>query len=107
MNQQTIFLTMLGMLAVTYIPRLLPVWFLADKSLPKSVITWLRYVPVAVLSALLMPTLLIPNNKFDFSGDNLFLWAAIPTFLVAWKTKSLFLPVIVGMLIIAAARYWG
>ena len=70
-------------------------------------ITWLRYVPVAVLSALLMPALLIPDDRLDFGGDNLFLWAAIPTFLVAWKTKSLFLPVIVGMVIIAAARYFG
>jgi len=37
----------------------------------------------------------------------LFLWAAIPTFLVAWKTRSLFGSVIVGMLVVAAARYFG
>ncbi len=105
MDQTAIFLTLLGMLGVTYLPRLLPIWFLADRSLPQAVVTWLRYVPVAALSALLLPSLLIRENRLDFGGDNLFLWAAIPTFLVAWKTKSLFGAVVVGMVIVAVARY--
>ena len=37
--------------------------------------------------------------------SNLFLLAAFPTLLVAWKTKSLFGSVIVGALVVAVARY--
>jgi branched-subunit amino acid transport protein len=37
--------------------------------------------------------------------DNLFFWAALPTLLVAWKTRSLFGSVVVGMILVAAARY--
>ncbi len=109
LNQDTILLTMLGMLAVTYIPRVLPVWVLTSKPLPPLVVTWLRYVPVAVLAALLLPALVITEHgasrALDLGFGNLFLWAALPTFIVAWKTRSLFGPVIVGMLIVAAIRF--
>ena len=93
--------------AVTYLPRLLPVLLLSSKKLPPLVETWLRYVPVAVLSAMLLPSLIVNDDALDFSSSNLFLWAAIPTFLVAWRTRSLFGPLIVGMVVVAAARYLG
>ena len=92
------------MAAVTYIPRLLPAWFLRDKQLPPFLVAWLRYVPVAVLAALLLPSLLIEGDKINFSVNNLYLWAAIPAALVAWKKKSLFGTVIIGMLVVALAR---
>ncbi len=95
------------MAAVTYIPRLLPLWLLTVKPLPPLVVSWLRYVPVAVLSAMLLPDLLLVEGALDFSARNLFLWAAFPTLLVAWKTRSLFGSVTVGMLLVALARYWG
>jgi len=109
LDQNAILLTMLGMLAVTYTPRVLPLWLFTSKPLPALAVAWLRYVPVAVLAALLLPALVVAENgasrALDFSAGNLFLWAAIPTFVVAWKTRSLFGPVIVGMLIVAAARF--
>jgi len=106
MDQTIVLFTMLGMGLVTYIPRLLPVWLFSDKSLPPLVVAWLRYVPAAVLAAMLLPSLLlVEDNRLNFGSDNFFLWAALPTFFVAWKTKSLFGSVITGMLIVAIARY--
>lgn len=107
MDQNLIFITILGMGVVTYLPRLLPVLLLSSKKLPPLVVAWLRFIPVAVLAAMLLPTLVVNNAQLDFSGSNLFLWAAIPTFLVAWKTRSLFGSVIVGMTVVALARYFG
>ncbi len=104
MDQATIFLTIVGMMLVTYTPRLLPIWVLASKSLPKPIVAWLRYVPVAVLAAMLLPSLLINEGHIDPGLSNLFLWAAIPTFVVAWKRRSFFGSVIVGIIVIAAAR---
>jgi len=104
MGQEAISLTILGMALVTYIPRLLPVWLLSSRSLPKIVVAWLRYVPVAVLAAMLSPAIAVPENQLDLSLNNLFLLAAIPTLLVAWKTRSLFGSVIVGAVIVAVAR---
>jgi branched-subunit amino acid transport protein len=104
MDQTSIFLTILGMCLVTYLPRLLPVWLLSSRQLPRVVITWLRYVPAAVLSAMLLPSLLLEGSRLHLVADNLFLLAAIPTLLVAWKTRSMFGAVIVGMALVALAR---
>ena len=105
MDQEAVFLTILGMSLVTYLPRLLPTWLLSSKSLPPLLITWLRYVPVAVLAAILLPALLIHDKQLSLRPDNLFLWAALPTLLVVWKTRSFFAAVIVGMGVVALARY--
>jgi branched-subunit amino acid transport protein len=104
MDQTRIFLTILGMALVTYLPRLLPVWILATRKLPDVVITWLRYVPAAVLSALLLPAILVEGSHLHLAWDNLYLLAFFPTLLVAWKTRSLFGAVVVGMLLVALAR---
>ena len=98
-------MTVLGMTLVTYIPRVLPVWLLSSRPLPRLGVAWLRYVPVAVLAAMLFPAILVHDRRVDLGLDNLFLWAALPTLLVAWKTRSLFGPVLVGMIVVAVARY--
>jgi branched-subunit amino acid transport protein len=107
MDQRAIFITLLGMSAVTYLPRLLPILLLSSKKLPPLVVAWLRFVPVAVLSAMLLPSLVVNDSSLDLTGGNIFLWAAIPTFLAAWKTRSLFGSVIVGMAAVAIVRYLG
>lgn len=106
MDQEIIFLTFVGMLAVTYIPRMVPLVALASRSLPEPVVRWLSFVPVSVLSAMLFPSLLLKDRQFDFSPDNFFLWAAIPAFLLAWRTKSFFGTVALGMALVAVGRYF-
>ncbi len=104
MDQQQIFLTILGMALVTYLPRLLPSWLLSSRALPRWTVIWLRNVPVAVLSAMLFPALLTERGQLHISPENLFLLAAFPTLVVAWKTRSLFAPVLTGIALVAAAR---
>ena len=104
MDQQSVFLVMLGMLVVTYLPRLIPLLLFSSRDLPPIVVTWLRYVPAAVLSAMLFPSLVILHDRVDLSFDNLFFWAAFPTLVVAVKTKSLFGAVVIGMLVVALVR---
>jgi branched-subunit amino acid transport protein len=106
MDQRLIFLTILGMLLVTYLPRVLPMLVLSSKSLPPVVELWLRYVPVAVLAAMLFPTLLVQEHHVTLGFDNVFLWAAFPTVIMAWKTRSFFGAVVVGMALVAIARYF-
>mgnify|MGYP006311252741 FL=1 len=105
MDSQTVLLTMVGMLAVTYLPRVLPLWFFASRRLPAVVVSWLRYVPVAVLAAMLLPSLVVAEGQLNLELQNLYLWAAVPTFVIAWKTRSLFGSVIIGMLVVAGIRY--
>jgi branched-subunit amino acid transport protein len=106
MDQKDIFLTMVGMGLVTFLPRLLPILLLASRSLPRLVENWLNYVPVAVLAALVGPALLVPDSRLDVSFTNLFLLAALLTFAVAIKFRSLFGSVLVGVGFVAGARYF-
>ena len=106
MDQELALLTVLGMAVVTYLPRLLPTLLLSSRPLSPTITTWLGYVPVAVLSAMLLPALLVPEKHLDLSLDNLFLLAALPTFVVAGVTRSLFAAVLTGVGLVAGARYF-
>ena len=105
MDQQTIFLMILGMGAVTYIPRSAPLIALASRSLPPVAVRWLGYVPTAVLAALLAPSILVHDGSLALSMDNVFLLAAAPTFAVAIFSRSFFGTVAIGMAAVAAGRY--
>lgn len=105
MDHTLIFLTILGMQAVTYLPRVLPMWLLSSLTLPRIVETWLHYVPVAILAAMLFPAILVRDQQVTANFGNIFFWAAVPTALVAWKTRSFFGAVVVGMGIVAIVRY--
>lgn len=106
MDQGLIFAIILGMMAVTYLPRMLPALFLSSRTLSPVIVRFLSYVPAAVLAAMLFPSLFVREGRLDVSPDNLFLWAAVPAFLLALKTKSLFGAVALGMGLVAAGRYF-
>ena len=90
-----------GMGLVTYIPRWAPVFFLTRKPMPDWLVRWLALIPAAILSALLVPALIVTGEPrtLDFMRPELFV--AVPTFLFALKTRSLGGTVVVGM-----ALYW-
>ncbi len=106
MDEKIVILTIVGMTLVTYIPRVAPVLALASRTLPEPLVRWLSFVPTAVLSAMLFPSLLLKDAAFDFSGSNFFLWAAIPAFILAWKTRSFFGTVALGMGLVAVGRHF-
>jgi branched-subunit amino acid transport protein len=103
-DQNIIFLTILGMLLVTFLPRLLPVWLLASRKLPAPVMVWLRYVPAAVLAAMLFPAIFTNGGAIHLAPTNVAFWAALPTLFVAIRTRSLFYAVLIGMASIALLR---
>jgi len=86
---------------VTYIPRLIPIIFLSQRELPQWLLDWLDYIPAAILSALIFPAILTSGEPRTFDVTSPDLLIAIPTFLVAFKTKSLAGTVIFGMFL-----YW-
>ncbi|MFW5734068.1 MAG: AzlD domain-containing protein [Oceanidesulfovibrio sp.] len=100
-----LFIIIAGMAAVTYLPRLLPAMFLASRKLPEPLERFLSFVPTAVLAALLAPSILLSDNAERLGlGENVFLWASIPAFFVAWRFRSFFGAVVVGMATVALAR---
>ena len=104
------FLLIAGMALVTYIPRLLPLWLLSSRPLPPLLVRWLGLVPPAVLAALLAPELLLAQHNgapaLNLGAGNVFLGAALPAALVAWRTRSFFGTVAVGMGSVALLRHF-
>jgi branched-subunit amino acid transport protein len=107
MDENLVLLTIIGMAVVTYLPRLIPLLALSGKTMPAAIVAWLRHVPPAVLAAMLLPAILIQDGDLALGSDNVFFWAAIPTFAAAVLSKSLFFPVIIGMLVVIIARLFG
>ncbi|MEX1306910.1 MAG: AzlD domain-containing protein [Eubacteriales bacterium] len=91
----------IGMFAVTYLPRTLPLTILSRVKLPKVVIDVLEYLPVAILGALLVPSLLLVSGQIDISLDNYLLIAAVLTSIISVLTKKLFVIVLSGIGIMA------
>jgi branched-subunit amino acid transport protein len=57
----------------------------------------LRFVPAAVLSAIILPELVTRNAVLDITLRNPQLYAGALAILVAWRTKNVLLTIIVGM----------
>ncbi len=94
---EKIYLIILGMALVTYLPRMLPLVVLNKIDLHPVVLNWLRLIPAAVLGALTAQTIFLRQSGVTFSWRNIYFLAAIPCFLVAFRTKSLMWTIAVGL----------
>ncbi len=83
--------------AVTAVPRVLPLVLLAKIELPRWLLDWLAYVPVAVLAALLAIEVLVVEGRAVVSTGNPALLAILPALAVAGMTRSLIGTVVVGV----------
>jgi branched-subunit amino acid transport protein len=98
-------LIILGMFAVTFGVRFV-LFARADKVvMPAFIEKALKFVPVAVLTAIITPMVLMPNKHLDFSLSNPWLLGALAAFIVGiWRQQQL-LTILVGVLIFFVAKY--
>jgi branched-subunit amino acid transport protein len=95
------------MTLATLLPRVIPLLLLPGRRMPRGIERWLSLVAPAIMAALLAPELLLVRDTLEgpaFSLFNLNILAAVPTFWVAWKTKSLFGAVATGIAASALLR---
>ncbi len=81
---------------LTYGMRLSFIYLLGRFELPEILRRALRFIPPAVLSAIIAPELLLPDNRLDFSPGNHRLIAGLVAVLVAWRTRSMLVTILVG-----------
>jgi branched-subunit amino acid transport protein len=96
----TIWYTIFGMVLVTFLIRFSVIALLRDADLPSNVKRALRFVPLAVLSAIIFPALFVSDGTFDPSFRNARLLAGIGAALVACASKRTVLPIVVGMILL-------
>ncbi|HEY5720487.1 MAG TPA: AzlD domain-containing protein [Gammaproteobacteria bacterium] len=97
MSQATLWLTLLGAGLGTWLLRLSFIetwrWFAVPAWLERA----LRYVPAAVMAALVAPALLRNGGALDLSLDNLRLLAGLLAAAVAWFSRNVLLTLAAGM----------
>jgi branched-subunit amino acid transport protein len=90
-----IWLTILGMAIVTYGTRLMPLTTVDENSLPLWARRGLKYVPIAVLSAIIGPAY-IPSTDWLSFDIGVPLAAGLLAIIVAYFTQNTIITILVG-----------
>jgi branched-subunit amino acid transport protein len=107
MSTTALALTILGMGLITYAIRVSLFLLPAGAQLPEWLLRALRYVPAAVLSAIIAPDVLMPGGALDVTLGNERLIAGLVAVLVAWRTRNVLWTVGVGMAVLWLLRAIG
>lgn len=95
MNQEV--LLILGMFAATFSVRWLLFGFANQIQFPDWFNAALKFVPVAVLTALFIPMMLKPQGEWWVSVSNPYLIGGIVAAVIAWKSRNLLLTIFCGL----------
>ncbi|MFZ0547560.1 MAG: AzlD domain-containing protein [Candidatus Promineifilaceae bacterium] len=81
----------------TFATRLSFILLFGRYSIPNGLQRALRFVPPAALTAIILPELLAPSGNLDISLGNFRLLAGLLAILIAWRSKNIFLTILIGM----------
>ncbi|WP_353112407.1 AzlD domain-containing protein [Salinisphaera dokdonensis] len=102
MSTTMVWLTIAMAGLLTFLLRWSFIAMIDSLEMPPAVRRALRFVPAAVLSAIIWPAVIVQDGAIDLWIDNLHLIAALIAAVVAWRTRSIFYTIAVGMLAL-----WG
>ncbi len=92
-----IWLTMLLGGAITFGIRMSFIYLFGRFDVPATLRRALRFVPPAVLSAIIAPELFMPAGKLELGFGNHYLIAGLVAILVGWRTKNTLITLLAGM----------
>ena len=98
-------LLIIGMMALTFIPRYLPISMAGKFRIPPLLGRALEFVPIAVLTAIIAQTSLVHDGKLDISMSNPHMYALLAAVITAWITKHTFKTILVGLIVYGIA-FW-
>jgi branched-subunit amino acid transport protein len=90
-------LLIFGMFSITFLIRFVMFAFAGKLQFPSWLEKSLKFVPPAVLTAIIVPSVLMPTGKLDISINNVYLLAALFSLAVALVTKNLLKTIGLGM----------
>ena len=100
----SIFMTILASALVTWIPRILPFLLVKYKGLPAPVTRFLKYLPISIIFALVLSSLVEGKMGSLPQFHWLDLMVTIPSFLVDFRYQNLMGTVLFGIVLIALLR---
>jgi branched-subunit amino acid transport protein len=86
-----------GMMLVTFGVRYPVLLLVSRTTLPARVLEALKFIPTAVLTAIVVPAVLMPAGALEVSLANAYLVAGVVSALIAWRTRNLLLTIVAGM----------
>lgn len=89
----------------TYLIRLSFIFLFGKFDVPLWLRRTLKYIPPAVLSAIIFPDLFIHSGAIEISLTNPRLVAGIIAAVIAWKTKNILLTISIGMISLWIMQY--
>lgn len=98
-------LLLIGMTAVTFLPRYLPIAFSSRLQLPEVVIKALQYVPIAVLTVIIVQTSFFQQGQLHLSANNAFLWGLMAAIGLSYLQKNMLITITLGMTVFGIAKY--
>lgn len=101
----TVWLLIAAIGALTYALRFSLIWLFGGLALPTLLRRALRFVPAAVLAALVVPAFVYAPGTAEVALDNPRLWAGALAVLVAWRTRSVLGTLLAGMGALYALRW--
>lgn len=104
MIRSDILVLIIGCSIVTWLPRILPFTLAQRLNFPKKVDIFLSYLPICILLALLVQSLLVFRSGHFPTIKVAETIACIPAVLVGYYTKDLMKIVIIGVVGIALLR---
>jgi len=97
-------LLILGMLAIAFVIRY-SFFAWPDLRFPRAIEQGLHYVPVAVLTAIVVPGMLLPDGQWALSWDNAYLLAGLLAIAIAAVSRNLLATIAGGLLSFFALRW--
>lgn len=90
---------------LTFGMRLSFIYLFGRFEIPEIVRRALRFVPPAVLSAIILPQLLMPSGYLDFSLANHRWQAGFVAVIVGWLTRNTLLTILAGMVALLILQF--
>lgn len=87
-----------GMAAMTFITRFASLGIFRTTGLPAWLDRWLKHIPTAILTALIVPALLLPQGELFISLQNHYLIAGLLSAVIAYRSRNILATLGVGML---------
>ena len=92
-----ILIIIFSMAVVTFATRFGCVALFRQTEMPIWLERWLKHIPTAILTALIIPALLLPKGQLDLTWHNHYLLAGILAAIVAYKSHNIVFTIVLGM----------
>ncbi len=102
-----IVLIIIGMAVATFFTRFASVILFRQTGVPGWFDHWMKHVPTGILTALIIPTLLLPKGYLDVSMQNHYLLAGVVAALAAYRYRSVIVTMGLGLAMMLSMRWFG